>query len=200
MTRRAQQCTSIMALSLVAAPFADVGQLRLGLSTRRLLSQPPRNDGAPDPSHSPSPSANSRPMKAADQHILIVDDEPDIRRLLRRLLEDEDYTVAEAVDGVDGLAQLRASQRRLVVLLDYKMPHMNGAEVLDAVLADPQLAGRHAILFVTANLVAFSPQLLELLRANAIPVIQKPFRLEVILDEIERASERLQSSTDTSAP
>lgn len=139
-------------------------------------------------------------MKAADQHILIVDDEPDIRRLLRRLLEDEDYTVAEAVDGVDGLAQLRASQRRLVVLLDYKMPHMNGAEVLDAVLADPQLAGRHAILFVTANLVAFSPQLLELLRANAIPVIQKPFRLEVILDEIERASERLQSSTDTSAP
>jgi two-component system, OmpR family, response regulator len=66
-------------------------------------------------------------MQAADQHILIVDDEPEVRRLLRWLLEDEGYTIAEAVDGVDGLAQLRASPYRLVVLLDYKMPHMNGA-------------------------------------------------------------------------
>jgi CheY-like chemotaxis protein len=137
-------------------------------------------------------------MQAADQHILIVDDEPDIRRLLQRLLEEEGYSVAEAVDGADGLAQLRASTRRLVVLLDYKMPHMNGAEMLNAVLADPQLAGRHAIIFVTANLLAFSPQLLQLLQAAAIPIVQKPFHLDTILDEIERASVQLQSSVDVS--
>ncbi|MGZ3600104.1 MAG: response regulator [Ktedonobacterales bacterium] len=200
MTRLAQQCTPIVALALAAAPFAGLGRLWLDSPIRRPLSQLSRNDGSVDPSPSPFPSLNGGPMQAADQHILIVDDEPDIRRLLRRLLEDEGYTVGEAVDGVDGLAQLRASPRRLVVLLDYKMPHMNGEELLKAVLADPQLASRHAIIFVTANLLAFSPPLLQMLQAAAIPIVQKPFHLDTILDEIERASARLQSSTDTSTP
>lgn len=199
MARLAQQCHPIFAQSLAATPFADVGWLWLDLITSRLLRQPSRNDGAPPPSRSLSPGANGDPMETADQHVLIVDDEPDVRRLLWRLLEDEGYIVGEAVDGVDGLAQLRASPRRLVVLLDYMMPHMNGAEMLDAILADPQLARRHAIIFITANLLAFSPQLLQVLQANAIPVLQKPFALEVILDEVKRASERLLSSNDTSA-
>ncbi len=135
-------------------------------------------------------------MKAAERHILIVDDEADIRRLLRFLLEDEGYTVGEAVDGLDALAQLRASQRRLVVLLDYKMPHMNGEELLTAILADPQLANRHAIIFVTANLAAFSPELLQVLQTEGIPVVQKPFHLEAILEVIERVSVLLQSAAD----
>ncbi|HEX8033176.1 MAG TPA: response regulator [Ktedonobacterales bacterium] len=138
-------------------------------------------------------------MQAAQPHVLVVDDEPDIRRLLRTLLEYEGYAVGEASDGLDGLTQLHVSPYRLVVLLDYKMPHMNGAEMLDAVLADPELASRHAIIFVTANLLAFSPQLLQMLQLAMIPVVQKPFRLEVILGEIEHAIARLQSCTDTSA-
>jgi FixJ family two-component response regulator len=72
--------------------------------------------------------------------------------------------------------------------------------MLTAILADSQLAGRHAIIFVTANLLAFSPQVLQVLQANAIPVVQKPFQLEVILDAVEHAIVRLQSSTDTSTP
>lgn len=137
-------------------------------------------------------------MQAADRHILVVDDEPDIRRLLRRLLEEEDYIVSEAADGVEGLAQLRASAGRHVVLLDYKMPRMNGAEMLSAILADPQLADRHAVIFITANVLAFSPELLQLLQTAAIPVVQKPFHLETILDEIERATVHLRSSADVS--
>lgn len=197
MARLVQQYTTIKILTLAAAaPFANVRQLWLDVPTKDPLDLPFSND---DPSRSPSPGADSGLMKAADQYILIVDDEPDVRRMLRRLLEDEGYTVGEAANGVEGLAQLRASPRRLVVLLDYRMPHMNGAEMLNAVLSDSQLARRHAILFVTANLLAFSSELLQLLKTETIPVIQKPFQLDEILDEIERASARLQSSTDTSA-
>ena len=115
--------------------------------------------------------------------------------MLRAVLEDEGYTVSDASDGVDGLAAIRASSDRLVVLLDYKMPRMNGAELLRAVMADRQLAGRHAFIFVTANLLAFSPELLQVLTDTAIPVIEKPFSLLLLLDEIERARARLQTTT-----
>ncbi len=62
--------------------------------------------------------------------ILVVDDEPSIRRTLRDILEYEDYVVEEAVDGVDALGKLRSSQFDLV-LLDIKMPKRDGLEVLE---------------------------------------------------------------------
>jgi CheY-like chemotaxis protein len=130
---------------------------------------------------------------ASDRHILVVDDDSDIRAMLRGLLEDEGYTVGEAVDGADGLAVIRASSRRLVVLLDYKMPRMNGAEMLRVVMADPQLAGRHAFIFITANLVMFSPELLQVLTTAAISVVEKPFSVSLLLREVERAIDRLQA-------
>jgi len=114
--------------------------------------------------------------------------------MLRALIEEEGYTVSEAVDGADGLAVIRASAHPLIVLLDYKMPRMNGAEMLQAVMADPQLAGRHTFIFITANLLAFSPELLQLLAAAEIPVVEKPFSIAVLLEKIERASDRLQGS------
>jgi len=77
---------------------------------------------------------------------------------------------------------------------------MNGEEVLQAVMADPQLATRHAFIFVTANLPSFSPALHQLLADAAIAVIQKPFQIAVILDEVERAIVRLSASHGPPAP
>src|SRR5579859_2241289 len=67
--------------------------------------------------------------------ILIVDDDRGIRHTLRAVLEDEGYAVLEAGDGAEGLALVRASLHRLVVLLDLRMPGLDGAGVLDAVAA-----------------------------------------------------------------
>ena len=142
-----------------------------------------------------TPASDSKKRK-----ILIVDDEPDIRTMLRDLLQLEGYTVSEAADGVFGIDYLRASSRALIVLLDYKMPRMNGEEVLQVVMADPQLAHRHAFIFVTANLPSFSPALHQLLADAAIAVVQKPFQVMAILDEIERAIVRLSASPGPSAP
>lgn len=124
---------------------------------------------------------------ATEWHLLVVDDDRDVRMMLRSLLELEGFTVGEAGDGLEGLARLRASRSPLIVLLDYKMPRMNGEEMLHAVRADPALMGRDAFIFVTANLLVFSPELLQVVHDAAIPVIQKPYALSTLLEEIDRA-------------
>jgi len=60
---------------------------------------------------------------------LIVDDEVQIRRLLRVALEAENYQVHEAENGNDGLIEI-ANRKPAIVLLDLGLPDMNGLEVL----------------------------------------------------------------------
>jgi two-component system KDP operon response regulator KdpE len=61
--------------------------------------------------------------------VLVIDDEPQIRRLLRVTLEANGYDVAESPTGADGLVQA-AQCRAQVILLDLGLPDMNGLEVL----------------------------------------------------------------------
>jgi two-component system nitrogen regulation response regulator NtrX len=61
--------------------------------------------------------------------ILIIDDEPGIRTVLRDVLEDEGYTVLAAEDGIAGLAELGARPVDLV-FLDVWLPRMGGIDVL----------------------------------------------------------------------
>src|SRR5262245_65205398 len=69
--------------------------------------------------------ANKSPATIA----LVIDDEPQIRRLLRVTLEANGYRVFDAANGQDGLAQ--AAQRRPeVILLDLGLPDLDGVEVL----------------------------------------------------------------------
>ncbi len=62
--------------------------------------------------------------------IMVVDDEPAIRILLKRCLEPEDYDVITAFDGDSALAAMRKCQPDLVVL-DILMPGLDGFEVLE---------------------------------------------------------------------
>lgn len=120
--------------------------------------------------------------------ILIVDDDRGIRHTLRAVLEDEGYAVLEAGDGAEGLALVRASLHRLVVLLDLRMPGMDGAGVLDAVAADARLARRHAFILVTANLDAITRACAALLHRLDVPIVPKPFDLDPLLDLVDRAA------------
>jgi CheY-like chemotaxis protein len=65
---------------------------------------------------------------------LIVDDEPPLRALLRRLMEGEGFVCREASSGDEALALLRADPVPLV-LSDFHMPHMDGGALLRAVRA-----------------------------------------------------------------
>jgi PAS domain S-box-containing protein len=69
--------------------------------------------------------------------VLIVDDEPSVRRQLRRLLERRGFAVEEAADGREGLAVIAANHPDLVIL-DLTMPDLDGAEVLRQIRASGQ--------------------------------------------------------------
>jgi DNA-binding NtrC family response regulator len=67
--------------------------------------------------------------------ILVVDDNPDIRKLAKLFLENSGYIVLTAADGDEGL-RLYEEQRRSITLLisDVRMPNMDGLELADRVL------------------------------------------------------------------
>jgi PAS domain S-box-containing protein len=72
--------------------------------------------------------------------ILVVDDDPDSRELLRRTFESEGYGVATAASGEEGLALARELEPVLITL-DVMMPGMDGWAVLQQLKTDPALAG-----------------------------------------------------------
>jgi CheY-like chemotaxis protein len=71
--------------------------------------------------------------------ILVVDDDINIRELLRQQLENEGYNVREAKDGVDAIHQIKTHCPDLI-LLDVMMPQINGFDVAAVLKNDPQTA------------------------------------------------------------
>lgn len=132
-------------------------------------------------------------MPATSQQVLIVEDDNEIRATLAFLLRDAGYTVHEASDGKPALERLRRSRERLVVLLDLRMPGVDGVQVMHAVAADDNLATRHAYIVMTANERTFPLEFAALLSRLKVPVIAKPFDIEALLDAVDQAAARLES-------
>jgi len=81
--------------------------------------------------------------------ILIVDDEPDIRFMMRLIFESAGYKVTEARHGVAGLKSVKAGHPDLVTT-DVMMPTMDGLEFIERLRSDPETAGI-PILVVSGN-------------------------------------------------
>jgi CheY-like chemotaxis protein len=80
-----------------------------------------------------------RGVRRRVSRILVVDDEPDQRFLLRRILQRAGYEVSEANDGAAALRAVRESAPDLVVT-DVMMPVMNGVELIRCLREDPATA------------------------------------------------------------
>lgn len=81
--------------------------------------------------------------------VLVVDDDPSIRKMLNEVLSLEGIPVETAADGREALDVLARSGPR-VVLLDIGMPIMTGREVMQALDANPTERSRHRIILMSA--------------------------------------------------
>ena len=72
-----------------------------------------------------------------DASVLVVDDDPVIRRMLQLSYESEGFQVTTAADGVEGLEALRTSPPD-VLILDIMMPKLDGYEVCKAIKSSPE--------------------------------------------------------------
>jgi CheY-like chemotaxis protein len=123
--------------------------------------------------------------------ILVVDDDPTLRRMVKMLLEDEEWTVLEARDGPEALATLRSHLDHLVVLIDGKLPTMSGEDVLLAIRADPQLIARHKYVLVSGDAESYSRDLACLLHELSVSVVAKPFSIDDLLASVESQARSL---------
>lgn len=111
-------------------------------------------------------------MTSAAAHILVAEDEPDIRANLERLLRLEGYRVSVVADGRAAWAAVRTLAPDLL-LTDLMMPGMGGEALLRALRADP--AGeRLPVLMLTAR--AGSDDHQRVLAAGADAVVTKPYQ------------------------
>ncbi|NOT38742.1 MAG: sigma-54-dependent Fis family transcriptional regulator [Saprospiraceae bacterium] len=116
--------------------------------------------------------------------ILIVDDEQSIRRALRGILELEKYTVDEAVDGLDCLVKLKQNQYEAIIL-DIKMPKMDGMEALDKI---QQLATDVPIVMISGH--ATIDTAVEAVKKGAYDFISKPPDLNRLLITLRNAIDK----------
>ncbi len=113
--------------------------------------------------------------------ILIVDDEPDIALILKLELEDAGYFTVAARDGIEALDFLGRDSFALI-LLDIKMPRMDGMEVLGRI---KESAWDVAVVMMTAH--GCEDVAVEAMKNGALDYIAKPFSCEDMLQKVARA-------------
>lgn len=114
--------------------------------------------------------------------VLIVDDEPRARHLLRRLIETDPALeiVGECANGYEAI-ELVHSTRPDLMFLDVQMPELNGFDVLD------RLDHLPAVVFVTA----FDSHAIRAFEKNALDYLLKPFDKERFLVTLQRAKSEI---------
>ena len=128
-------------------------------------------------------------MADKNMKFLIVDDFSTMRRILRNLLKELEFTNAdEAEDGVVALNKLRNGHFDFVVS-DWNMPNMTGLELLRNIRADATL--KHLpVLMVTAE--AKKENIIEAAKAGASGYVVKPFTAAVLEEKLNKIFEKME--------
>ena len=120
-------------------------------------------------------------MPKTPQHsgILVVEDDPAIRRLVKMVLTREGYNVETASDGVEAVLKLGLSDYD-VIILDLMMPNLDGFSLIDTLAAsDPERLKR---IIVTS---AASPNVIkERMNGRPFAVLPKPFDIKMLVQYV----------------
>jgi two-component system, cell cycle sensor histidine kinase and response regulator CckA len=115
--------------------------------------------------------------------ILLVEDEDMLRGLIRELLEIKGYLVLEASQGVEALEIFKKSKEPVdLVLTDVVMPHMSGSELVER-LRKEQPALR--VIFMSGYTGANNAAIHKSLEMPGVAFLQKPFRLNALISQVE---------------
>jgi DNA-binding NtrC family response regulator len=118
-------------------------------------------------------------------HLLIVDDEPDMLQLLKRSLEPEMDCVIQTVPSGEAALRVLSGERIDLVLADIKMPGMDGLELLDLIKRQyPELT----VLMMTAY--GHIEMAVDAMKRGAYDFITKPFEHDALVLRLEKALER----------
>jgi DNA-binding NtrC family response regulator len=110
--------------------------------------------------------------------VVVVEDDPDLRRLYAMYLEGEGFTVAQAANGLEALLQIKRV-RPMSVVLDLLMPRLGGLEALRRIRAfDPSIR----VVVVTGTEDPYLPQ--QALTLGASAVLKKPVANEALLSAL----------------
>lgn len=115
--------------------------------------------------------------------ILVIDDERSIRNTLRDILENESYKVDDAENGIEGL-KLVNSKKYDVILLDIKMPKMDGIEVLEHIL---KVTDAPVVMISGHGTIETA---VEAIKKGAYDYIAKPLDLNRLLTTIRNALDK----------
>ncbi len=118
-------------------------------------------------------------LEPAVERILVIDDDPDVRAFISESLAEQGYRVTDASDGKSGLSAFAADRPDLVVL-DFIMPGLSGADVASRILSTHP---EQAILFVSGYSETDS---IRRIAPNA-PLLMKPFRAEALSKAVRTA-------------
>ena len=117
-----------------------------------------------------------------DGKILVVDDEPDIRNLAKRILERAGYKVVTASNGVEG-EEMVESEKPDLIILDVVMPRKNGFEVCQTLKGRPETKNIPIIIFSASGSRSRRDAARE---AGADDFLQKPFTIKGLKDIVRK--------------
>lgn len=115
------------------------------------------------------------------KHIMLVDDDDDIREIVGLVLQNEGYETVDAADGARALELLARGERPPLILLDMMMPVLNGAEFLRRVKADAAFADIPVVVMSGDTAARTTAQSL-----GAAGCLPKPVELDTLLEYAHR--------------
>ncbi len=124
---------------------------------------------------------NQTPETTPSGNILIVDDTPANLRLLSNMLAEQGYKVRSVINGQMALTATQASPPDLI-LLDIRMPEMNGYEVCERLKADEDT---HDIPIIFISALDATQDKVKAFTVGGVDYITKPFQLEEVLARVE---------------
>ena len=127
-------------------------------------------------------------MVDKNMKILVVDDFPTMRRIVRNLLKELGFSnVDEAEDGAAGLARLRGGGFEFVIS-DWNMPNLDGLEMLKQIRADAALS-HLPVLMVTAE--SKKENIIAAAQAGASGYVVKPFTAATLDEKLQKIFEKM---------